>query len=182
MNYKALLDRTESLTQRKGKVDKIQDYILDNYLNMVVYVAFLLVILGIETIKSGKDSVIISSIFYLSLLVIFFWYARNKYRKMEDDMKYLLWDFYSVDTRRNILEEEIDFLSPEVLTGEVADYNTPITFVSIGDLSYKIIPTSTNHYKVMLNEKELVKFESIEEATSFIADRIRKSIKVRLGL
>ena len=183
MNYKSLLERTKSLTQRNERINKDQEYILDNYISMVTNVAFLIVILGIDSIIKNKASVVINIIFYLTLLIILFWYYRNKYRKMEDKLKYFSWDFYSVDSRRNILIKEIDEFQPTILNVNTHEEKECKSIIQVifGDLSYTITPTSI-HYEVSINGSFLAKFDIKDEAITFATERIRTSIKQHLGI
>lgn len=181
MSYKALIERTKNLTQRKGTIDKDINFILDSYISLVSLILVLITISCIISLFQKGVSIVPTILLHIVIIGSFIWYYKNKYRKIEDKLEFFLKDFYSAETRREILEKEIDEFAPEVLSGEISDYKDLVTFISVGDLCYKVIPYYSS-YRVMLYDKNLGEFKSLEKATSFATNRIRKSIKERLGI
>ena len=181
MNYKALLERTENLTQRKGTINKDINFILESYISLVSLILVFIIISCIISLFQKEVSIIPTIILHIFVIGGFIWYYKNKYRKIEDKLEFFLNDFYSAETRREILEKEIDSFTPEILSGKISDYKDLVTFISVGDLCYKVIPYYSS-YRVMLYDENLGEFKSLEEAASFATNRIRKSIKERLGI
>ena len=181
MNYKGLLEQAERIAQREDTIDHIISYML--FHNKVLYLIIILGIIkeNIRMILHWDNSKIPWFIIYTIILVCIIVSSFRNIKNLKDDMNYIISDFYSNNTRKKLLEEEIDSFTPEVLSGEISDYKDLVTFISVGDLCYKVIPYYSS-YRVMLYDKNLGEFKSLEEAASFATNRIRKSIKKRLGI
>lgn len=184
MNHKKLLEQAERLTQRREKVDLITENITAKMGVLYLTIIGCAIVSDILMILEWNSSKIPVFAINTTLLVYIIFRAMKNIRKLQDDMDYITSDFYSSNTRRELLNEEINSLSPSILEVETARTDGPnikSTAVSLGDLYYEIIAHIT-YYEVRVGNKSLGKFDTEEDATSFILKRIRESLKHHLGI